>query len=103
MKLFECQACGQPLYFENTYCESCGRRLGYLPSVQEVTALEPQEGAWTALVAPDNHFRFCANAEYEACNWLILTQEPDHYCWLAGTIAWCQTSGMSRTSAIGVD
>jgi hypothetical protein len=80
MKLFECQACGQPLYFENTYCESCGRRLGYLPSVQEVTALEPQEGAWTALVAPDNRFRFCANAESDACNWLILTQEPDHYC-----------------------
>jgi hypothetical protein len=80
MKLFECQACGQPLYFENIHCESCGRRLGYLPSVQEVTALEPQEGAWRALVAPDNHFRFCANAEYDACNWLILTQEPAHYC-----------------------
>jgi len=22
MKLFECQGCGQPLYFENTRCES---------------------------------------------------------------------------------
>ena len=32
MKLFECQNCGQPLYFENTRCESCGLRLGYLPS-----------------------------------------------------------------------
>ena len=31
MKLFECQNCGQPLYFENTRCESCGLRLGYLP------------------------------------------------------------------------
>ena len=26
MKLFECQNCGQPLYFENTRCESCGLR-----------------------------------------------------------------------------
>src|SRR5438034_1176604 len=27
MKLFECQNCGQLLYFENTNCESCGLRL----------------------------------------------------------------------------
>jgi len=37
MKLFECQNCGQPLYFENTLCESCGLRLGYLPDRQVVT------------------------------------------------------------------
>ncbi len=40
MKLFECQHCGQPLYFENTRCESCGRDLGYLPSKETITALE---------------------------------------------------------------
>ena len=37
MKLFECQHCGQLLYFENTRCESCGRRLGYLPARETVT------------------------------------------------------------------
>ena len=36
MKLFECQKCGQVLYFENTSCESCGLRLGYLPEREEV-------------------------------------------------------------------
>jgi hypothetical protein len=80
MKLFECQACGQPLYFENTRCESCGRRLGYLPFVHEVTALEPEGEEWKALASPEERFRFCANAEYDACNWLIPTQEPDTYC-----------------------
>ena len=45
MKLFECQNCGQPLYFENTSCESCGLRLGYLPERETVTAL--QAGRWT--------------------------------------------------------
>ena len=40
MKLFECQNCGQPLFFENTLCESCGLRLGYLPERETVTALE---------------------------------------------------------------
>jgi hypothetical protein len=80
MKLFECQGCGQPLYFENTRCESCGRRLGYLPTIQEVTALEPKGGAWEALAAPGSRFRFCANASYDACNWLLTEEEPGRYC-----------------------
>ena len=41
MKLFECQNCAQPLYFENTSCESCGLRLGYLPQQEIVSALAP--------------------------------------------------------------
>ena len=28
MKLFECQSCGQPLYFENTRCEQSLRLTG---------------------------------------------------------------------------
>jgi hypothetical protein len=80
MKLFECQACGQPLYFENTLCESCGRRLGYLPSIQEISALEPEDGAWKALAQPEGSFRFCSNADHDACNWLIPAGEPDPYC-----------------------
>jgi len=79
MKLFECQACGQPLYFENTQCESCGRRLGYLPRVQEVTALERQDGRWRALAA-EEPVRFCANAAYDACNWLAPISDPYDFC-----------------------
>jgi hypothetical protein len=44
MKLFECQNCRQPLYFENTRCESCGRQLGYLPARDTVTALQAIDG-----------------------------------------------------------
>lgn len=81
MKLFECRACGQPLYFENSRCESCGRRLGCLPSIQEISALEPEEvGRWRALALPDTPFRFCANAEHAACNWLISIEENNLYC-----------------------
>ena len=42
MKLFECDACGQPLYFENTHCENCGRRLGFLPHRQDMIAVEAE-------------------------------------------------------------
>ena len=53
MKLFECQHCGQPLYFENTRCESCGLRLGYLPAKQTITrAGGGRAAAWRALADP---------------------------------------------------
>ena len=80
MKLFECQACGQPLYFENNHCESCTRPLGFLPDVQEISALEPDDGQWKAWAAPEERYRFCANAEHNACNWLVPNNSPDRYC-----------------------
>src|SRR3712207_3771585 len=80
MKLFECQACGQPLYFENTWCESCRRRLGYLPLHNEVSALEPDGDVWRPLAAPRQSVRFCANTEHQACNWLLPVEEPARYC-----------------------
>ena len=71
MKLFECQNCGQPLYFENTRCESCGLWLGYLPAKETVTALEEGEGGLRALADPQGRYRYCANAQHGVCNWLI--------------------------------
>jgi hypothetical protein len=80
MKLFECQACGQPLYFENTLCESCGRRLGYLPEAFTVTALERADGGWRTRAEPERLVRFCANAEHAACNWLIPAEDDTAFC-----------------------
>ncbi|MCC7271461.1 MAG: putative zinc-binding peptidase [Alphaproteobacteria bacterium] len=80
MKLFECQACGQPLYFENTGCESCGRRLGYLADLADLSALEEAPEGWRALAAPDRRWRFCANAEHGVCNWLVAADGAEPYC-----------------------
>lgn len=80
MKLFECQHCGQPLYFENSKCESCGRQLGYLPSKETITALEPAGNAQRALADPKRRYRLCANAQYEACNWLVTADGPEIFC-----------------------
>jgi hypothetical protein len=86
MKLFQCQNCGQPLYFENTRCERCGLSLGYLPERETVTALKPDDdtripgqNVWRAL-ADTNSYRYCANAVYGVCNWLIPAALPDAYC-----------------------
>jgi hypothetical protein len=80
MKLFECQNCGQPLYFENTRCESCGLNLGYLPEREAVTALKSDEGLWRALAEPTTRYRYCANAEHGVCNWLIPADHPEAFC-----------------------
>jgi hypothetical protein len=80
MQLFECQNCGHPLYFENTTCESCGLRLGFLPPLEKVSALQPDGELWRALAAPKERFRFCNNAQYAVCNWLIPADSPEQYC-----------------------
>lgn len=79
MKLFECQHCSQALYFENATCESCGRRLGYLPEAETITALEPDGDSWRALARPGTRYRFCANWNYDVCNWLVRAGEAE-YC-----------------------
>jgi len=80
MKLFKCQHCGQLLYFENTACERCSHRLGYLPEPNALSALEPEGDAWRAFAQPGRPYRFCANAAYDACNWLVPADGPDAYC-----------------------
>jgi hypothetical protein len=81
MKLFECQHCGQLLYFENTRCERCGHVLGYLPDRTMLSALQAEGGdRWRALAAPGESFRLCANADHGACNWLVPADGWDAFC-----------------------
>jgi len=115
MKLFECLGCGQPVYFENTACESCGRRLGYLPHDGVLTALEPADilppaadppadlnavnpaatnGVWRALAAPEGRWRFCINAQHDACNWLVEAEPPGHQ---PNPDAYCAACAHNRT------
>jgi hypothetical protein len=80
MKLFECQKCGQALYFENTRCESCGLALGYLPERGTVTALVPRGEALRALAEPEGRYRYCTNNQHDACNWLIPFAAAGGFC-----------------------
>ena len=81
MRLFECQHCGQLLYFENTRCERCKHVLGYLYDRTDLSALTADGGdRWRPLVAPDETFRFCGNALFGACNWLVPAESSDLLC-----------------------
>lgn len=80
MKLFQCQACGQLLHFENTACERCGHRLGYLPDLGQLSALDRDGDLWQALAQPEKRYRFCVNAGYDACNWLVPSGAGESFC-----------------------
>lgn len=80
MRLFQCQACGEPLYFESIVCESCGRRLGFLPAKATMTALEQNGSCWKALADPIPDYAYCANRTYVACNWLVDVEAKDSFC-----------------------
>ncbi len=80
MKLFKCQSCEQVLYFENTTCEKCGHRLGYLPEVGQLSAVEPDGLNWIALTNPQFRHRFCVNWEQNACNWMVDAEAGEPYC-----------------------
>jgi hypothetical protein len=80
LQLFRCQHCGQIVYFENTACLRCSRRLGYIPEISRLSALEPQDDGWRALASPGSAYRFCANAEFDACNWLVAGGTSEKFC-----------------------
>lgn len=88
MKLFECQNCGQLVYFENTQCERCGLALGYLPDVANMTALEANpDGTLTPLIDRSRKVAYCTNSQHAACNWLVN----------AGREPLCQACDLNRT------
>jgi hypothetical protein len=81
MKLFACQVCGQLLYFENTRCEHCHRALGYLPNLGTLSSLEPKAGGdWLVLAAQERAYKFCDNARYGVCNWMLPHSDPESFC-----------------------
>jgi hypothetical protein len=81
MKLFSCQGCGELLYFENVRCENCGRALGYLTDITEISALEPLEaGGWHVLAAPGKAYKFCRNYDAGMCNWMLPAEDETGFC-----------------------
>lgn len=80
MKLFKCQNCGQMVYFENSWCESCGRRLGYLPDIGVLSSVVEDGPVWIAAANSAARYRFCANWEAYACNWMVLADGTQTFC-----------------------
>lgn len=71
MRIFECTNCGAAVYFDNTICVHCGTRQGYDPRAFAMRAIEVEEPSQDHL---------CANAQHEACNWLVVDGDGEDYC-----------------------
>jgi hypothetical protein len=80
MKLFKCQSCGQAIYFENRFCGSCGHALGFLPDPGTMAAIEPEGDIFVAVTPKRPQLRYCANAQPDACNWLIPARSTEKFC-----------------------
>lgn len=80
MKLFVCQACKNILYFENRSCGRCGHQLAFMPERQTLSAIEPTDNGFRTLADDRTGRFFCANAEHDACNWLLEVGENAGFC-----------------------
>lgn len=80
MKRFACPHCGNEVYFDNTACVNCGRRLGYLPERFEMRALQSTGGVATVLNEDGRSYALCDNARHDACNWLVAGDEGLALC-----------------------
>ena len=81
MKLFQCQKCGQLLYFENTRCENCHSPLGFDADTMDVLALVRQpDGTFSVYPQDTPQLRYCQNEEHRACNWLVPVDSPNPFC-----------------------
>ena len=83
MNIFNCDACGTLVFFENVSCLSCGHTLGFLPDIMDLATLEPHDQEWKSLsaAASGRLYRARANGRHHAvCNWFVPVDEPDEFC-----------------------
>lgn len=80
MKNFICQ-CGNRVFFENTFCSFCGKRLGYSPQTGSINAYDLEtDKLWHNLTnglfyKPCRHY-----TEYNVCNWMLPAESSSSYC-----------------------
>jgi hypothetical protein len=84
MRIFCCDHCQNPVFFENFQCVKCGRALAYLPEFSEMGSLKPTgDGLWKP-DAPGTRgrlFRLCENyARQNVCNWAVANEDAHALC-----------------------
>lgn len=82
MRIFDCDHCGQPIFFNNRACVNCGHRLAFVPERLAMHALaHDEEGeAWHLVADPTYKVRPCKNAEIDVCNWTVLDEGDHSFC-----------------------
>jgi hypothetical protein len=89
MRVFHCDHCGRPVFFENTVCGNCGHLLAYVPELKLVVSLDPT-GKVDALgktyttpvrASEGRAYRLCSNyTVHNVCNWALASDDPNSLC-----------------------
>lgn len=78
MRRFRC-ACGQRIFFDNTACLACGRRLGFDSVTLHVVPLEPRDGHFST--PQGAQVRLCRNTrDFGNCNWVVPGADAEAFC-----------------------
>ncbi len=81
MRVFSCDNCGQPVYFENVACQNCNTSLGFDPGSMAMHALFPDDdGALSTRRDEREKLIYCANYGFQVCNWLVPADGQDMFC-----------------------
>jgi hypothetical protein len=81
MKLYTCNNCQNPLYFENNICLNCQHAVGFdSTALSMISLLAKNTNEFTDVTNGEHCYRYCANAAYGTCNWLVPFQEDSEFC-----------------------
>src|SRR5271154_6387717 len=88
MRVFNCDSCGQLVFFDNSRCLRCDSPLGYVHERRDIVALtEVAPNYLVDLASPVRAWQRCATMAVTGCNWLV----P------ARTNALCESCVLTRT------
>ena len=89
MRIFHCDHCSNPVFFENTFCERCRHALAYVPGLKQVVSLDPlgtSDAIEKLYSTPDRSangrtYRLCNNyATHNVCNWAVISDDSNPLC-----------------------
>ncbi len=91
MRVFNCDACGHPVFFDSVQCVHCGAELAFIPELLRVAALRPQTepgptpAQWTLLTdrqgASAPRYKLCAHrGPVGQCNFALPAGDTETLC-----------------------
>ncbi len=95
MRIFRCDSCGHPVFFENVHCLQCGSALAFLPDRLALCAIEPVPpaggeqaplGLWQRKrpgppKSIRKHYRLCSNQlQHQVCNFAVPEADSNSLC-----------------------
>lgn len=84
MKIYNCNVCGELVYFENSMCLNCNSELGYIPELDEMTVITVAGDNLyksSSALSGNSLFKKCSNYQYEnVCNWMVNEADPQSQC-----------------------